>query len=149
MRKRKKVNIVVESREIVECPTITALENLFGLANKVKGKQNQNYIYKIINKLFVFFFFFVVAKQAFKVYAFQFQHPKKERIVTSLSFILCPIAYSSSLIYSIPLSKKKLLLCHNLVVIEMIFRWPALSSFLGLMEDYLYVHITINTIIRK
>lgn len=57
MRKRKKVNIVVESREIVECPTITALENLFGLANKVKGKQNQNYIYKIINKLFVFFFF--------------------------------------------------------------------------------------------
>ena len=56
MRKRKKVNIVVESREIVECPTITALENLFGLANKVKGKQNQNYIYKIINKLFVFFF---------------------------------------------------------------------------------------------
>ena len=50
MRKRKKVNIVVESREIVECPTITALENLFGLANKVKGKQNQNYIYKIINK---------------------------------------------------------------------------------------------------
>ena len=56
MRKRKKVNIVVESREIVECPTITALENLFGLANKVKGKQNQNYIYKIINKLFGFFF---------------------------------------------------------------------------------------------
>ena len=56
MRKRKKVNIVVESREIVECPTFTALENLFGLANKVKGKQNQNYIYKIINKLFCFFF---------------------------------------------------------------------------------------------
>ena len=80
MRKRKKVNIVVESREIVECPTITALEDLFGLANKVKGKQNQNYIYKIINKLFVFFFV-VVEKQAFRVYAFNFSILKKRELL--------------------------------------------------------------------
>lgn len=62
------MNIVVESREIVECPTITSLENLFGLANKMKGKTKPKlYIYKINNKLF------------FRVYAYQFQHPKRER----------------------------------------------------------------------
>ena len=81
MRKRKKVNIVVESREIVECPTITALENLFGLANKVKGKQNQNYIYKIINKLFVFFFLLLLRNKLLEYMHFNFSILKKRELL--------------------------------------------------------------------